>query len=70
MPNFTINRDAQQNGNYEVHNTSTGCNWTPAQENLADLGWHIDCHSAIKHARELYPQVQERIVGCPQCCIE
>lgn len=70
MPNFIINRDSQENGNYEIHNAKTGCHSLPAEENQVDLGWHEDCNGAVRYAQELYPEVKDRIICCTRCNAE
>jgi len=33
-------------------------------KNQDDLGWHLDCHGAVRKARESYTLVD----GCAYCC--
>lgn len=47
MPRFIINKNAQSNGDHEVHNATTGCAYMPNTENQIDLGSHTDCHGAV-----------------------
>lgn len=67
MQGFILNRTEQDNGDHEVHNTSTWCNWMPAPENRIDLGTHMDCRGAVAHAKQLYGRTW-RINGCAWCC--
>ncbi|MBL0729438.1 hypothetical protein [Piscinibacter sp. HJYY11] len=66
MPNFIINKNAQPNGDHEVHNTTTGCTYMPSPENRIDLGTHWSCQEAVTTAKSRWPQ--SRINGCYYCC--
>lgn len=65
MPNFIINRNAQANGDHEVHNASTGCTYMPNPENQISLGQHQSCASAVAFAKAKWPG--SRINGCYYC---
>lgn len=62
MPNYCVNKQAQTTGEHEVHEMS--CNNLPDSINQQSLGWHSDCHSAVKEAKEHYSNVD----GCKHCC--
>jgi len=47
MPSFIVNRNVQANGDYEVHNTTTGCQFMPLPANQASLGSHTSCAGAV-----------------------
>lgn len=66
MPQFIVNQNAQANGDHEVHNKTTGCNYMPNLENQIDLGYHNDCHGAVAEAKRRWPN--NRINGCYYCC--
>jgi hypothetical protein len=66
MPNFIINKNQQSNGDYEVHNTTTGCSFMPLLENQVTLGVHPNCQSAVLAAKNYNPNL--RINGCYYCC--
>lgn len=66
MPRFIINRNQQSNGDHEVHNSTSGCNFMPNPENQIDLGTHVDCHGAVQFAKSKWPD--SRINGCYYCC--
>lgn len=68
MQKFILNMNEQPNGDYEVHNKSTGCAWMPLPENQIDLGYHFNCHDAVAEAKRRYQYV--RINGCRYCCWE
>lgn len=64
MPNYCVNKNAQPTGEHEVHNLDAFCNHLPDYSNRLDLGWHIDCQSAVRKAKEHYNNVD----GCAYCC--
>jgi hypothetical protein len=65
MPYFIVNKNAQPNGDHEVHNATTDCDWMPAMGSQLDLGDHADCHGAVAEAKGTYPQSN----GCAYCCL-
>lgn len=65
MPHFIVNRNAQDNGDHEVHNKTTGCNYMPEPQNQVDLGQHDSCHGAVAYAKRRWPQA--RVNGCYWC---
>ena len=66
MARYVINKNAQANGDHEVHNITNGCNYLPNHENQIDLGYHNSCHEAVAHAKRKWPDY--RINGCYYCC--
>lgn len=66
MARFIINNNQQPNGDYEVHNKTTGCPHMPQAENQVDLGEHPSCHQAVTYAKQKWPKAQ--INGCYYCC--
>lgn len=72
MPSYIVNTTKQYdtNGNlyYEVHQYPRG-NCTspdyPEPENQKSLGWHDDCHSALKKAEDMGYKSAD---GCYYCC--
>ena len=64
MPNYCVNKNAQPTGEHEVHNLDANCNHLPDPVNRLSLGWHADCHSAVRKAKETYSDVD----GCAYCC--
>ncbi len=61
MPNYYVNKNAQTNGDHEVH--ETGCSYMPLDENRIYLGFFYNCADAVKEARKYYNQVN----GCYYC---
>ncbi|MEX1014147.1 MAG: hypothetical protein WDZ80_03235 [Candidatus Paceibacterota bacterium] len=61
MPNYVVNDNAQSNGDHEVHTTS--CVYYPKIKSYTNLGWHSDCHSAVREAKKHYDQSN----GCATC---
>jgi len=63
MPRFCVNKNAQPNGDHEVHVEGAGA-CMPDLANQVDLGIHPSCFSAVLKAKEIYP----RSNGCAFCC--
>ncbi|SIO13568.1 hypothetical protein SAMN02745824_3089 [Parasphingorhabdus marina DSM 22363] len=63
MPHFIVNKNAQSNGDHEVHNKTAGCNNMPLASNQKDLGYHTSCYGAVAEAKKTYPQSN----GCYYC---
>ena len=61
MALYYVNRNAQRNGDHEVH--TTGCLYMPAPENKIYLGNFNHCRDAVREARKHYTQVN----GCYYC---
>jgi hypothetical protein len=61
MAAYYVNRNAQPNGDHEVH--EQGCSFMPASENRIYLGDFSSCRSAVSKAREHFTQVN----GCYYC---
>ena len=59
MPNFIVNT----NFDHEVHDLGVNCGHLPDAKNQKSLGWHSDCHSAVRKAKETYPSAN----GCFYC---
>ena len=65
MPYYIVNRNAQLNGDHEVHTAPPehGCRTYPRPENMVGLGYHDTCQSAVTAARMRYPTAN----GCYYC---
>ena len=61
MPQYCVNKQAQNNGDHEVH--KEGCLWYPLAYNRINLGYFHSCHGAVVEARKYYIQVN----GCAHC---
>ena len=61
MDDYYVNRNAQSNGDHEVH--KSGCFWMPNVSNRIYLGKFYGCASAVVEARKHYIQVN----GCAHC---
>ncbi len=62
MRRYYINRNAQANGDQEVH--TTRCSHPPNTDNRVPLGNHATCRSAIQEARRRgFPRAD----GCAYC---
>ena len=62
MTRYYVNKNAQPNGDHEVHRE--GCAWMPS--NRIDLGTFNSCHEAVRAAKKHYTQVN----GCAHCSKE
>lgn len=71
MPNYCINKNAQPNGDHEVHDTTPGrCNHLPDLQNQIDVGFHLRCHEAVAAAKKRWPEHNATINGCYYCSNE
>ena len=61
MADYYVNRNAQSNGDHEVHRA--GCPWLPDDVNRIHLGAFTSCHPAVVAARKHYSQID----GCAHC---
>lgn len=61
MAKYYVNKNAQSNGDHEVH--KLGCAWMPAVENRIYLGEFSSCSGAVREAKRYYNQVN----GCYHC---
>lgn len=63
MARYYVNKNAQGNGDHEVHQT-TGCPFPADEANRQYLGYFDNCQAAIKEAKKYYAQSN----GCAYCC--
>ncbi len=49
MPNYIINKEADDKGYNEVHTTT--CYRLPAVQNQVDIGWHANAIEAVAYAK-------------------
>lgn len=61
MSRYYVNKNAQGNGDHEVH--TTGCSYMPNEENKVYLGVFSTCRSAVTKAKDTYPKSN----GCFYC---
>lgn len=66
MPSFIVNTNRQGNGDFEVHNSTTGCAYMPNPANQVKLGDHVSCVGAVAYAKVQWPTA--KINGCYYCC--
>jgi hypothetical protein len=59
MARYVVNRNAQSNGDHEVH--VQGCRYFPS--NYTELGDHSACRTAVAEAKRYYPTAN----GCATC---
>lgn len=65
MAQYYVNRNAQENGDHEVH--VAGCSWLPNERNRVSLGNHPTCRSAVREARRHFPQANGCAFCSPEC---
>jgi hypothetical protein len=63
MDNYYVNKNAQSNGDHEVHKES--CYYLPSSVNRLYLGSFSTCEDAVKEAKKTYPQSN----GCIFCSL-
>ena len=61
MAYYYVNKNAQDNGDHEVH--KSGCSYMPDSDNRIYLGDFSYCSSAVNKAKDYYSQVN----GCYYC---
>ena len=61
MSRYYVNKNAQDNGDHEVH--TTGCSFMPDPENRIYLGDFDSCGPAVAEAKKHYKQSN----GCYYC---
>ena len=61
MTAYYVNKNAQHNGDHEVH--KSGCSYMPYPENRIYLGEHDSCFTAVAVAKSYYAQSN----GCYYC---
>jgi len=61
MANYYVNKNAQSNGDHEVH--KSGCSFLPEPENRLYLGDFTTCHGAVREAKKYYSTAD----GCYHC---
>lgn len=64
MDSYYVNKNAQKNGDHEVHKSD--CKHKPNNDNSLYLGRFITCKDAVKEAKKYYKQSN----GCYYCCNE
>ena len=61
MAYYYVNRNAQSNGDHEVH--KVGCSFLPQESNRIYLGDYTSCSAAVRKAKTHFTQVN----GCYYC---
>lgn len=61
MKNYYVNKNAQSNGDHEVH--KEGCSHLPKPENRIFLGAFNNCTDAVREAKKNYTKTN----GCYFC---
>jgi len=61
MNKYYVNKNAQDNGDHEVHLES--CSWLPDSDNRQYLGEFENCALAVEEAKKTYSTAD----GCAHC---
>jgi len=64
MASYYVNKNAQSNGDHEVH--KEGCSHMPDVMNRQYLGEFTNCRDAVREAKKYYAQSN----GCYYCSYE
>ncbi len=67
MANYCVNKNAQSNGDHEVHNLDAGCSRLPDVSNRLSLGSHQNCSTAVQKAKQTYPKSNGCFYCSPAC---
>jgi hypothetical protein len=62
---YYVNKNAQANGDHEVHKST--CSYLPEPQHQLYLGYFSNCQDAVKEAKKTYPFFAD---GCHYCCPE
>ncbi len=65
MAAYYVNKNAQTNGDHEVH--KTGCSYMPDAGNRLYLGDFNNCHDAVREAKKHYAQSNGCYYCSPEC---
>jgi len=65
MEKYYVNKNAQDNGDHEVHKES--CSRLPDEENRIYLGKFPSCHGAVKEAKKHYTGADGCFYCSPEC---
>lgn len=67
MPSFYVNKNAQSNGDHEVHeDTAIACSNAPHPSNRVPLGTYADCRGAVAAAKNRGYRTAD---GCKFCAL-
>jgi hypothetical protein len=66
MPTYYVNKNAQPNGDHEVHRTDN-CPTPAAEPNRLYLGDFPSCHGAVQEAKKHYARSNGCAYCSPQC---
>jgi hypothetical protein len=65
MTRYYVNKNAQANGDHEVHKTD--CSYLASVKNRQYLGSFPNCYSAVLEAKKIYPTVDGCAICSPEC---
>ena len=65
MVEYYVNRNAQDNGDHEVHKSD--CEYLPNVNNRQYLGCFLNCTDAVREAKKYYVQSNGCYCCSPEC---
>lgn len=65
MSFYYVNKNAQSNGDHEVH--TADCSYLPEPKNQKYLGYFSNCADAVKEAKKHFPQSNGCYYCSPKC---
>jgi len=65
MARYYVNKNAQDNGDHEVHKSD--CGWLPNEENRLYLGTFSNCANAVREAKKHYSTSDGCYYCSPKC---
>lgn len=63
MPTYLMNKNAQSNGDHEVHDEASTKGCLPLTANRYSLGWFSNCDDAVAAAKRRDSEAD----GCAKC---
>ena len=66
MADYYVSKNAQANGDHEVHKDS--CGWLPLPANRTYLGSFNNCQDAVTEAKKTYPKTANGCIHCSSAC--
>ena len=66
VADYYVNKNAQSNGDNEVHGNP--CDWMPLPANRIYLGSFDKCEDAVTAAKKLYPKTANGCIHCSKAC--
>ncbi|MCP2264716.1 hypothetical protein APR03_002054 [Promicromonospora thailandica] len=68
MPNYCVNKNAQSNGDYEVHDLASTRRCLPSPSNRLNLGYFASCSGAVAEAKRRGYRMANGCAHCVPAC--